>query len=188
MPAVNLVRGDIDVPEGPVILRVHDNDPRSAECAEAERALCEAAIVVDAVVWAGDEWTRTAPRTIEEVARLLDDGGVAPSLGPVPRREPNPDCQPDQPPMSWQASSQPSGRVLVFASVAERQRVGPISDLGGGGRTPEGITCVSTIDGLAAAHWIEWDNVLVEVPYLVNESQSDVDARVGAVRAALGLD
>ena len=35
----------------PIVLRVHAHDPRAATCPETYRASCEAAIVVDAVVW-----------------------------------------------------------------------------------------------------------------------------------------
>ena len=34
-----------------VVLRVHTHDPEAAQCAANERAACEAAVVVEAVVW-----------------------------------------------------------------------------------------------------------------------------------------
>ena len=186
--AVDLVAGDVAVPNGPVILRGHRSDPRSVECPDAERARCEAAFVVDEVVWAGDEWTETDPLSVDEVTQLLAEASVVETLTPVPRGEPDPDCHPDAPPMTWQGSGGPVGRVLVFASTAERERVGPINDYGYMGRTSEGGTCGVGLDGLPAARWIERENVVVEVPYLVSEPEGDVDARFEEVIAALGLD
>ena len=34
-----------------VVLRVHTHDPEAADCSSAQRAACEAAVVVEAVVW-----------------------------------------------------------------------------------------------------------------------------------------
>lgn len=59
---------------GPSIVRVHTHDPRARDCWSQDRDECAAVLVVDDVVWAGDEWTRAGPMSVVEAARRL--GGL----------------------------------------------------------------------------------------------------------------
>jgi hypothetical protein len=56
-----------------VVLRVHTNDPEAAQCQTAQRAACEAAVVVESVVWP------FVPTEIagEHVYRATDQGSFA---------------------------------------------------------------------------------------------------------------
>jgi len=53
---------------GPIVLRVHTRDPRASTCRNVES--CRQVDVVDAVAWAGDDATRSAPF---DVARAMAD-------------------------------------------------------------------------------------------------------------------
>jgi hypothetical protein len=47
--AKTIFRGWINAP--PIVMRVHTHDPEAAQCTAGSRAACEAAVVVEAVVW-----------------------------------------------------------------------------------------------------------------------------------------
>jgi hypothetical protein len=51
---------------GPAILRVHVHDPRAVQCG-TQRAICDAMLVVESVVWSGDSYTAPEPLTVADV-------------------------------------------------------------------------------------------------------------------------
>lgn len=55
---------------GPVIAEVQVHDPRAAECGAASVA-CDAMMVVQRMVWTGDDATAPAPLTADAVAKVL---------------------------------------------------------------------------------------------------------------------
>jgi len=55
---------------GAAILRVHVHDPRSADCG-SNRDVCDAAVVVEAIVWNGDSVTEPQPLTAATVESAL---------------------------------------------------------------------------------------------------------------------
>ena len=55
---------------GPVIAEVHVHDPRAVECA-ALRAVCDAMLVVDRTMWAGDEATDPGPLTAGDIGDVV---------------------------------------------------------------------------------------------------------------------
>lgn len=57
---------------GPSIVRVHAHDPLSAQCSAGSRASCEATLVVDDVLWTGDELTAASPISVTEAVDSLD--------------------------------------------------------------------------------------------------------------------
>lgn len=59
-----------DLRTGPVIARVHVHDPRAVEC-RASRPACDATMVVEQVLWAGDEATSPGPLTAAQVADVV---------------------------------------------------------------------------------------------------------------------
>lgn len=68
---------NIDEPNGEVVVaRVHIDDPLAAQCPVADRAECQAGIVVEAVVWRGGPFLASMPPT--------------PSPTPVETSSPNP--------------------------------------------------------------------------------------------------
>jgi hypothetical protein len=53
---------NIDQPNGEVVVaRAHIDDPLAAQCPAAERAQCQAAIVVESVVWASNPYSPATP-------------------------------------------------------------------------------------------------------------------------------
>lgn len=59
-----------DLRTGPVIARVHVHDPRAGEC-RALRAVCDAMMVVERLLWTGDEATAPGPLTAAQVAEVV---------------------------------------------------------------------------------------------------------------------
>jgi len=188
-----VVTDDHRIPDGPVILRVHGHDARAADCVSWLRDECDAAVVVDEIVWSGDEWTETVPLTIYDVVLRLDAAGIEVDLAIVPSLdEANAlaECAADWPPQDWQAIDSEaddamSGRVSrigVFATTADRERV--LATLG-----PQGLNdgkCPSSlIDSFGGSRWIGIDNVIVGVPFRWDEPETDVHAREALVRKAL---
>ena len=66
---------------GPAILRVHVHDPRAGQCG-AQQTICARAMVVEAVLWTGDDATAPRPLSIAAVSVALH--GVAPDATLVP--------------------------------------------------------------------------------------------------------
>lgn len=62
------------VAPGPMIVRVHTHDPRALACTADQRASCQAVMVVDNILWTGDQATEPHPGTVSEVMAAF--GGV----------------------------------------------------------------------------------------------------------------
>jgi hypothetical protein len=192
IPSVPIITEGLEFPDGMVVLRVHGHDPRAAACVEWARDDCEAAIVVDEVAWAGDEWADTDPLSSDDVIRSLDGAGIdvtvqprAPSGGP---------CPADWPPQSWTAvevdvadpASSHVGLIAAFATAADRERVQETLDPHGLSRwMPGGELCGIIIDSVGGYQWVGVSNVIVGVPFRWDEAEADVAARVDRVREAL---
>ena len=73
---------NIDEPNGEIVVaRVHIDDPLAAQCPASDRAQCQAAIVVEAVVWRGETPATSASPTPGETGSL--NPVSAESAGPV---------------------------------------------------------------------------------------------------------
>ena len=183
------------LPRGPVILRVHVGDAQAETCPAIGRTMCREAIVVEAVVWSGDEVTATAPYTIQDVVEqlgfALTSGNplpVRPLLGDTPAGSAGvalPDCDPGVPPGSWASTDPAIGRILVFPSAAARQVAEPnFESTGLHGLDRDGKPCnIRAFDG-GTFQWLGHGNVLVEVSTGA-DGGGEGTANVERVRAAL---
>jgi hypothetical protein len=144
-----------EIPDGPVVIRVHTNDPRSATCPELERLLCAERLVVDELVWAGDAVTKTEPLRIDNVVTALRQD--IPDLT-LKLDRPSRACDPGWPEVSW-VSLRGTGitNVLAFPTIGDREAVD--QNFRSSGWTG--------IDGCSVDlygdpwHWVAVDNVMV---------------------------
>jgi hypothetical protein len=170
-----------DIPAGPVVLRVHVNDPLATRCAPAMREACAAMAVIEAVVWTGDHVTAAAPLTpIEAMSRLagadpdLTQATITPIGRPSPdvlaqptnapdatgitRGGPTASCEPPFPPMTWSVVGSSISLVLVFPSMAGREAVQSKFHASGF----EGIGgCWIITDSYFNHEWVAVQNVMV---------------------------
>lgn len=110
-----------EIPEGPIVIRVHTHDPRSATCPEHERIMCAERLVLDELVWAGDSLTTTEPLRIDDVVIALRQDLVSFT---VEVDRPSRACDPGWPQVSWVAISGTGvTNILVFPSIAAREAV-----------------------------------------------------------------
>jgi hypothetical protein len=65
---------------GPSIVKVHTHDPRSADCLPETQAQCLAIVVVDDVLWTGDDWTNAAPISAAQAVQRLGQLQIAESV------------------------------------------------------------------------------------------------------------
>jgi hypothetical protein len=77
MSNIDSARGQI------VVARVHVNDPLAAQCPASDRADCEAAIVVEAVVWLGDQPAATAAATATASGSTATNSASSEAAGPA---------------------------------------------------------------------------------------------------------
>ncbi len=202
--SVGVVIEDVSgpMPRGPVVLRVHTDDPRAASCPAAMRARCQAAIVVDEVVWVGQEdpVAATAPLRADQVADALRT--VFSDLEFRSRRTRCPEgefcaldpsmvafgnaCNPGWPTQSWLANEAQLGRILVFPSVAARRGTeGNLTRRGWVGTDATGSRCSVLFDADAASAWVAVENVIVEVRVAASGPTPEQQARIEAIHAAL---
>jgi hypothetical protein len=191
---VSVVLDGVALDWGRVVLRVHHRDARSASCLPEQRERCEAAIVVEGVEWSGDEWTETSPLTIADVVERLQSAKLLRNVVPLETPGDVGGCRPDFPPETWVSVGEattvgePVGRVLVFPSVADRERVGATLRTDGfSGRGPDGMPCTLIVDGLTAQAWFAVDNVILELPYRLGEDATETRQRIDALEAALRI-
>jgi hypothetical protein len=185
-----------DIPAGPVVLRVHVNDPLATRCAPAMREACEAMAVIEAVVWTGDDVTAAAPLTpIEAMQRLV---GADPDLWQAvltpaspgtpefvtvePDLQPLVRCEPPFPVLSWSANGSAITHILVFPTPQARAGVQPKLFASGW----EGTNgCRVIFDSLFAQEWVAVDNVMVAVNMNGDGPTPAQAARIDRVREAL---
>jgi hypothetical protein len=172
------------VPHGPVVLRVHRNDPRSATCPDRERDLCRERVVVDQVVWAGDDETLAMPLDIlDVVTRLGPVVAAGPGFHAVVDEIDAPVCDPGFPAPMWRAvGTERIGSLLLFRSIEDREDVG--DNLRADGWTGRGGCRVLT-DAQFAWRWVAVDNVVVQVNLTVPDGTAEERLFAEAVRAAL---
>jgi hypothetical protein len=144
-----------NIPDGPVVVRVHSNDPRSATCPARERTVCAERLVVDELVWAGDVVTNTEPLRIHEVVTALRQD--IPALT-VKLDRPSRACDPGWPEVPW-VSVRGTGitNVLVFPTTGDREAVD--QNFRSSGWT--GIDGCSVDVYGDPWHWVGVDNVMV---------------------------
>lgn len=144
------------ISEGPVVVAVHVHDPSASGCLPENRARCEMTIVVDRVVWSGDEVTNTAPLRIQDVVMALrqDIAGFTVEVG-LPGWA---TCDPGWPDVSWVSTSATGVTiVLVFPTIADREAVD--QNFRSSGWT--GIDGCSVDTYGDPWHWVAVDNVMV---------------------------
>jgi hypothetical protein len=187
------------VPAGPVVLRVHVDDPRAVQCLADRRAACEEAIVVDEVVWVGqdDPLTATAPLRADQVADHLltvfsdirflpreercGDGALCPKSVYI-----GSDCDPGWPLQTWETNVEQLGRILVFPSIAAREKTeGKLTPSGWRGTDASGSSCMVTTDANFASDWIAVENVLVDVHVAPAGPTAAQRAMIDEIRTAL---
>jgi hypothetical protein len=56
----------------PAIVRVHTHDTRATKCRADSRVVCNAVLVVEKVLWAGDAWTDATPVSVVDAVRTLE--------------------------------------------------------------------------------------------------------------------
>ena len=181
---------------GPAILRVHVHDPRASQCG-AQRAVCDAMLVVESVVWSGDSYTDPQPLTVADVIAVTASVQPATSLviaGPMsPFYEvPLPGAirlNPSDPANTPPADMQIAGAYLM-PSVEAMQRALPAVQPGAtgallasayrmaaGGSGP-GYSCSLVY------RWLVVDNVALSVKTLPEASAAD-RAWLASLEAAL---
>lgn len=187
------------IPGGPVVLRVHVDDPRAAQCPPERRPACRAAIVVDSVVWVGqdDSVTTTAPLRADQVAdRLLE---VFPDLRFLPRDQRcgndvvctkslwiGNGCNPGWPIQTWETNEDSLGRILVFPSTAARRQTQPNLAPGGlRGTDSNGAPCSVSFDAFFASDWVAVDNVLIDVHVVPDGPTAAQRSLIDQIRKAL---
>jgi hypothetical protein len=107
---------------GPAILRVHVRDARASECGD-EQTRCAQAMVVQTIVWTGDE--ATAPRPLDLSQTKRDLGSVIPGIDLAPvDGAPIPDCGPILPSTSDYLVTNPPADAPSVALV----EIAPSSD------------------------------------------------------------
>ena len=187
------------MPAGPVVVRVHRHDAKAELCETATREACEAMAVIEAVVWTGDEVTAAGPiGPVDAIQRL--QGALQASLGDVLipgwRQQPRPGaqpggapepCRPPYPPLSWTVSGEtPIHTILVFPTVAARERVDQdLTASGFVGKTESGELCRVLTDGLYTREWIAVENVIVGVRVEVGTSNPGLPVLRKAIQEAL---
>lgn len=144
-----------EIQEGPLVIRVHTDDPRSATCPENERILCKERLVVDELVWAGDAVTNTEPLAIDDVVMALrtEISGLT-----VEVAQPSRTCDPGWPDISWVSISATGiTNVMVFPTIAAREAVD--QNFRSSGWT--GLDGCSVDAYGDPWHWVAVDNVMV---------------------------
>jgi hypothetical protein len=144
-----------EIPEGPVVIRVHTDDPRSATCPELERIRCAERLVVDELVWAGDAVTSAEPLRIDDVVMAMRQD-IASFTVEVDR--PSRACDPGWPDIPW-ISTSGSGvtNILVFPTIADREAVDQNFRSSGWTRL-DGCSVYTYGDPW---HWVSVENVMV---------------------------
>lgn len=122
----------IALPEarGPVVLRVHTQDSRAATCRNVER--CRQVVVVDEVVWAGDDATRSAPLDVGQAVGVLQGLIIADNRKTGPNENAFVDedvftipiaCPAPWPVLTYAVLGDPRlGLMGVFPSTIDRER------------------------------------------------------------------
>ena len=151
------------VASGPVVLRVHARDRRATRCPVGDRRECATSLVVEEVVWSGDDRTTTKPLSVFHVLNRLRNEIPDLTLEPLDDRAMT-DCDPGLPSQAWWASDHRLGYVLVFPSVEAREAAqGNFGASSLKGTTQDGDTCMVLFDAAFAWHWVAGANVMVEV-------------------------
>jgi hypothetical protein len=147
------------IPSGPVVLRVRAGDPVPPDC--LDDAIClypSAAPLVEEVVWAGDDVTRTAPLDIADVLNAIraEEDNIAGFTVEVDR--PSGACDPGWPDIPW-VSTAGTGvtNILVFPTIADREAVD--QNFRSSGWT--GATGCSVDFYGDPWHWVIVDNVMI---------------------------
>lgn len=139
--------------EGPVVLRIHALTRSETDCQALDAAACRR-FQLDAVVWAGDEQTRTGPLTISQVVRQLRAIDASFSVTPIATGGP---CWIGWPPQTWDVLGDLRvSRLAVFATIAARQQAERQL------RSPSLPDC-SLIGPHLPAGWAVFENVMVRI-------------------------
>jgi hypothetical protein len=162
-----------------VVARVHINDPQASQCPEASRADCQAAVVVESVVWRSDILVRAAPSQVPaEATATPDANAIATAEGPGPA-QPTPvavvDLGPDGVPVTYggeavaRAGNLPAAATFVLAGILGRD-TGCAAPTGLSARPP---ACgYWTVDGLAVGTMVELSDTMVGSPVVVRIQRS----------------
>jgi hypothetical protein len=159
----NALRFGLDVPDGPLVLRVHTHDPEwsgPSRCPASEMATCAHLMIGEAAVWTGDAGTAPHPVTVPEAAAAFGlakpetvfEGCLTPELPGVrilPFRDPE------------SSTGYTYGVIAVFPSAEAVAGAAPDAAATGETETPLGYSTVCVIDG--TMHWLARANVLVGV-------------------------
>jgi hypothetical protein len=157
---------------GPAIVRVHTHDAQAASCPEESnlRPRCQQVMVVDAVLWTGDEWTDASPLTVMNAATLVAGQGIREritlhdkSILTVDRRvaitPPAAPCPWPWPHQTYVIREDPRfGALLVFPTEAARIAAQPA--LAGGD-----LSCVvdPRVVRPGPPRWLAFENLLLLV-------------------------
>ena len=167
------------LPTGPVVVRAHT--PLPEDCPSG----CPAVhlLIVEEIVWRGDEFTAASPRSILGVATALDLGELTASHAAV-------ECDPGFPSVRWIASDRTDiGLILVFPSTAAREAIDQNYRADGyWGTDRTGAPCATIIDAASAWRWVAVDNVMVQVmgtvggtPAALDQVAKDIETRLASI-------
>jgi hypothetical protein len=181
---------------GPAILRVHVHDPRAVQCG-TQRAICDAMLVVESVVWSGDSYTAPEPLTVADVIAAASSVQPSTSLVIAGPMSPYYDerlpgalrLTPSNPAQTPPSDMQIAGAYLM-PSVEAMQRALPSVQPGAAGAllpTAYRIGTAGSGPGYSYSlvyRWLVVDNVALSVEMLPDASAAD-RAWLGNLEAAL---
>jgi hypothetical protein len=175
------LRIEVDVPDGPVILRVHTHDrtwTSSERCAASELVECQHLMIGDAAVWTGDATTTPHPVSVEQAAAVFGvattDKGFTSVAGCLSRVLPGVRLLPFRDPKS--STGYVYGVIAVFPSKEALAGAAPDAAARGESEafpislqdsTPGGFWPGCAYEGAVPlqVHWLVRANVLVGVGY-----------------------
>ncbi|HEX7495846.1 MAG TPA: hypothetical protein VF349_04360 [Candidatus Limnocylindrales bacterium] len=176
-----VLRIEVDVPDGPAVLRVHTHDPGwsdSSRCAASELVACQHLMIGDGAVWTGDATTASHPISVGQTAEAFGVpttdrafasvasclSGVLPGVRLLPFRDPE------------SSTGYTYGVIAVFPS--KEALAGAAPDAAANGEsdafpvslqafTPLGYWPGCAYEGTVSlkVHWMVRANVLVGVGY-----------------------
>jgi WD40 repeat protein len=146
-----------------VVARVHVNDPAAAECQPSVRAECEAAIIVESVVW------RSNLNGTSSSSRTAVDSSSAAATEP-PSASPNPLRYDDGIPRLWEGQAVLRGQAAIDAANASTDASSFLVAFWAGIELPHSCTAMSAGDN----------------PRYLCGGMGDIGDQPGVISSALG--
>jgi hypothetical protein len=187
--------GRIEIGDVPLVARVHTNDPGAESCLPHTIDRCRERVVLDAIVWQGDDATRSSPLGPREaIGRVLNiafaDRRVAADGATYYVDEPRfvmpISCTAPWPALVYAVRGDPRlGLLAIFRDEATRASFQAAT-----ARSASASCLDSPIDRPSPPHWIGQDNILVLAfadDATASEFAAQLDWKDGALRNTISL-